>query len=751
MADRIRRAQLARLLPGVTVLLLAAILANRHIPAAVVGWFALYATLGITLPGVALYRLATRRRRNLAEDVAAGFLVGSAVQLIVYLAVAPLGLQRWAWLWFVPVLLAAGAVKGWRRVWWGRVTEPLSPDAGWLLAAASAVPLLVVFANGPARFAPPYRSPGNHVTDMAFHQALIASARHDFPLQASFVDGEPLDYHYFLHVLLASVSWATGIDPAHLLYTLYWIPLALAGSVLTAVLVRRIRPGDTWVGPLAVLIAGLGGTIQPFADVPVPPEMVSIATYLSPTQNLGGGLAVLLTVLAIDLLRGDVPRTTWAVCAVLAVAGSGSKATVLPIVLCGLGLVLLVRLVRDRRIDRTAAIGIVGGVVIAGTATAVMFGGESYGLEVRPFRLFARIALYRALEDSPTTAIDTRAQLLTAVVTCGAWLLATIGLVVLLWARELRRDVAVVMLAGCAIAGFAGMVLTAHPGGSELYFHRTALPMIGALAALGLAALADRIPGRGGLLVAGSLGAGLVAAVVARALVERKPDQPRLTDRAVADSLLLTLAVLGLAAAMVTVVWWLVRRRWPSPVATVAAVTVVGVCTAAGILPALQTVVADSGATAAMFAPRETGGPTGTASAAALWLKNNSATGDLVATNGHCTRRWRAGCDSRHFWLAALTERHILVEGWSYTGRTIQRAAETGTSYAIQPYWDQRRLRDNDAAFRTPSAATVGKLRDTYGVRWLFADATYSTVPPSLGRFATLRYSEPGVRIYELR
>ena len=419
----------------------------------------------------------------------------------------------------------------------------------------------------------------------------------------------------------------------------------------------------------------------------------------------------------------------------------------LPVVLCGFGLVLLIRLLRDRRLDRVALTGAVGGVLIAGIATVVMFRGESYGLEVRPFRLFARIALYRAIEESPDSSIDARAQLVTAVVTCSAWLLATAGIVVLLRVRRLRRDVAVVMLAGCAIAGFAGMVLTDGPGGSELYFHRTALPMIGVLAALGLAALADRVQSRG--LVAGALVAGLAAALAARLLVERKPAQLRLGEKAVTSSLLLTLAVFALAAAVVTVAWCLVRHRRPGLV--VAAVAVIGVCTAAAMLPALQTVAAGSGATAAMFAPRETGGPTESAAAAARWLRTNSTPGELVATNGHCTRRWRAGCDSRHFWLAALTERHILVEGWSYTGQTAKRAAETGTSYAIQPYWDPDRLRANDAAFSTPSAATVGRLRDVYGVRWLFADTTYSLVPPELGRYATLRYSRPGVRIYELR
>jgi hypothetical protein len=122
-----------------------------------------------------------------------------------------------------------------------------------------------------------------------------------------------------------------------------------------------------------------------------------------------------------------------------------------------------------------------------------------------------------------------------------------------------------------------------------------------------------------------------------------------------------------------------------------------------------------------------------------------------VATNAHCVRKFRVRCDSRHFWIAALTERHVLVEGWSYTAQTIQRAAESGESYVIQPYWDPQRPADSNAAFRGPSAASVRLLRDKFGVRCLFADATYSVVPAILSKYAAFRFSRPGVRIYELR
>ena len=80
---------------------------------------------------------------------------------------------------------------------------------------------------------------------MAFHQALAASARLDFPLQAPYVAGEQMSYHYFFHQFTAAVSWATGVDLTDLIYNIGWIPLLLAGCALIFALTDRSRRGPT--------------------------------------------------------------------------------------------------------------------------------------------------------------------------------------------------------------------------------------------------------------------------------------------------------------------------------------------------------------------------------------------------------------------------------------------------------------------------------------------------------------------------
>jgi hypothetical protein len=80
------------------------------------------------------------------------------------------------------------------------------------------------------------------------------------------------------------------------------------------------------------------------------------------------------------------------------------------------------------------------------------------------------------------------------------------------------------------------------------------------------------------------------------------------------------------------------------------------------------------------------------------------------------------------------------VEGWAYTPRTVITGA---------PFWNPSLLAANDAAFTDPSAAAVAKLRDGYGVRWLFADLTRAN-SDSIGRYADLRYREADFAVYEL-
>ncbi|HEX8628322.1 MAG TPA: hypothetical protein VF755_09145, partial [Catenuloplanes sp.] len=123
-----------------------------------------------------------------------------------------------------------------------------------------------------------------------------------------------------------------------------------------------------------------------------------------------------------------------------------------------------------------------------------------------------------------------------------------------------------------------------------------------------------------------------------------------------------------------------------------------------------------------------------------------------VATNAHCRPPTANPCDNRHFWVSASTERRVLVEGWGYTSTVHRIAIETGTWYVHVPFWDAALLADNDRAFAAPSAATIGLLRDRYGVRWLLVHRPTARQSPTaqLGQFARLRFRSGECEVYQL-
>ncbi|MCW2504052.1 MAG: hypothetical protein JWO79_2336, partial [Actinomycetia bacterium] len=136
--------------------------------------------------------------------------------------------------------------------------------------------------------------------------------------------------------------------------------------------------------------------------------------------------------------------------------------------------------------------------------------------------------------------------------------------------------------------------------------------------------------------------------------------------------------------------------------------------------------------------------------AAARWLRGHSRPDQVVATNTHCRRVFRDTCDNRHFWIAGFTERRVLVESWGYTRPIYDEAWSGRGPFFRLPYWDQRRLAENDGIFRSPSRSAADLLRRRYGVRWLLVDRRYDRPSPKLGEVAALRYSNGDAAVYEL-
>jgi hypothetical protein len=714
-------------------------------PALDVAKFVGFVAFGVTLPGVVLWRSIGNYRRNLVEDFAAGFAVGCAVQLLVYLAFAEAGLQRWSWVWGPIVLLIGAFSPAVRRKVWRRVEAPLTPLAAWLLSASCLLVVFVIYAKGPRYYAPGFASAQAHYPDMAFHQALAASAKSDVPIVPLWVSGEPMKYQTFFHQLTAATSWATGINLTNLVYSLMWLPLALAGCALVFVVTQRFltgpeapgRTGTTWAGPLAVVLAGIGGTLQPLPEAGLGGMSMAASAYASPTQNFGVMLSLLLAVLAIDLLRNQPPKSRWILLILVAVAASGAKATVVPLAVCGFGLVMLVRLF-TRRPARTALVAAAVMLVIFVGSVLVIFGGESSGLQVKFGSVFTQLQPYAILRHGTGTGIDRSAQLLSAATSLTAWGLAIVGV---LFLRRLWRDPATPYLIGAAIGAIFATLLTAQPGISQIYFYRTALPLLAVLSCVGLTQLVHRLGDRrGALLVPIGAALGLGACALAR-LLSSDLDGVR-------GPMLWMLGALLLVSLLIAV-GWKASRREGSPV-TAFLVALVVTCTVGATTLPLEALVSKHASVLA-YGKIGLGGPTKAEMDAARWINANSESTDVVATNAHCLFQHGNLCDSRHFWIAALSERQMLVEGWAYTNKANSLSITTGINPSILPFWNKDLLAANNTAFTTPSPAAIDRLRQ-YGVRWLYVDKRAGVrVSPKLKDYVQLRHTTPDAAIYEVR
>jgi hypothetical protein len=305
---------------------------------------------------------------------------------------------------------------------------------------------------------------------------------------------------------------------------------------------------------------------------------------------------------------------------------------------------------------------------------------------------------------------------------------------------KLRREPIAWFLIGGLIAGWAGYLLIDHPSVSESYFIHTAIPF--SLAATGwlAAVLAASIPARARrrALLLSAAGAVVLAGMYAAVLLvaDAKPDG-RLW--LVARPLV---AVLALTVVLVVL---LVRR----PAAGLAVV-----------LAALALVPIKSFAQSAVHGDSERA-QTFTAArwwvypdeeAAAMWLAKHSAPTDVVAANTWCrpAGKQTPGCDARGYIVSGIAGRRTLIEGWAYTNQAMAKQGVGGRRYTEQPSpWPERVALTNQA-LAAPTPELLKRLREEYGVRWLYADARDGAVSPELGRLAVMRHSAGKVRIYDL-
>jgi hypothetical protein len=749
-----------RWLPAVVVVVPTAVAVHRY----GVSWrdlveFAAYLVGCLALPGMLIWRAVRRRSGSLAEDVAPGLALGYAVEALSYLGARAAGAPLLVLAAPAGIVGAFLAVRRLRR-YWRRDPDAAGPPTAWLWAMAVIVGVLMFwtcvaylrtlgaehsFSNG----------------DLAFHLALIGEAKHHVPPQVPWVAGEPLQYHWYAYLHLASSSWITGIEPEILLLRLYHLPLIAGLPLLLGVAAHQLT-GRWWVGPVAAATTwfGIGPELYnwPLASRYRFPGFGAVddgsllrqGLWVSVTQTFAAVICVPLVIVLINLLRGR--DRGWRACALLVLlvgVMTGAKATYLPIILCGLLVAALVASVATRKVPY-AALG-AAALIVAGIlfSQRVLLKGAAHGLVFDPLGSLRRTAWVAHATGLDDRSLSGPAMVELTAMTMLVWVLAWLGVAGLL-VRQRWADPAYGLLVGMGTAGVAVVLIFSHYGHGQTWFLVAARPYLALAAAGGLAALlpVGRLdwPRVLGLLGAVAFGAGVawyirVIGAAVRPTVELI-GEPAVLTAIGRPYLALTAATVVLAAGL-----WATRKRMARGFALALLVAAVGGYS----IPASVAVLNRDVRRAAIqrfeqIDPSRNGMPAGVRTAA-RWLRDHSAPDDLVATNAHC--RFRRVCQNLHFWFTAFTERRFLVEGWGFTAKANQwQEAERSPIFA--PYWDPRRLADNDVVFHEPTQARVDLLRDGYGVRWLFVDETAGRVSPNLDRYARLRIRSGACAVYEL-
>jgi hypothetical protein len=732
---------------AVAVLLVAGLLACSVVGGMPVA-HALVATLVVlvtqVLPGALAWRAARPRDGWLLEDLAMGFAIGSVLAIAAQVVA---GLTGQGWLAFSPLAVAVVLValpRTRNRLRTAR-TRPLP---WWWAPLVALVPLATLSQLRSYFHAAPLQwNSGARVIDVDayLHLALAGELAHRGPTTFPWVESESLAYHWFSHAWVAQVSVASHVPLDEVLFRFMAVlmPIVVVFAIATAAV--RLS-GRAWAGPVAALLTFVGGDLSVLGQS-------SSATPVAPlSPSLGLAIPMVVAAASVLALRWNKSMTgggSMLLLVVLYLGASGTKGSTLPLFVAGLGLVLAAMLVFDR--SRLRSVGVDLAVVIACFlfALVVVFHGSGAGLHFSPSDAADQTSLAKSLGPIDTVF---ETALVLALVVVGV-LARGVGGFVLPFARTGRHSPTPWLLIGGGLAGAVAVAAFGHPGASQWYFARTAIPLFVLGSAMGLAAMVN-VLGRGWFARALIVGVPAGVALVWLGPVVLGPVKPGAWGTAEA---MIAVAVAVVAAAGVA---GAVQARGRVDRIRLAGAAMVLTVLAGGVLSAGKSVLFPPGQTpisqitqAAKEQPLRAVKVTQRLATsrgqidAARWIRDHSDAHDLVMTNRHCTAPVApVHCDSRRWTVAAFSERQVLVEGWTATPMSAKLGPKGRDSITID-YWKPDLLRLNDGFIADPTEDAAQQLRKL-GVRWIFVDHT-RPYAATLEPYATLRYRSPGVDVYE--
>ncbi|MFF0263938.1 hypothetical protein [Kribbella sp. NPDC004536] len=703
--------------------------------------YAGYFAGAIALPGTLILRAVWRSTGNWAEDLGLGSIVGATWQLIGWAIFTALGWQRWLIVW--PALLLIGFAVAGRRHF--RIAEPKPLPFAWTVGLAVSAAVMVgatTFGVMAYHAMPPDGKA--YYPDLLYHLSMVHELTRSVPPELPQVVGERLDYHWFANADMAAAVDTTRLTPLVVLFRLWVLPWLVVSLLVCATLARTVSR-TWWTGVLAALALAAP---QLFLLLDTSVNLAPPVSLLSPSQTFGMVAAVAVAVFLIDLLFRNGTRRLWLLIVPVALVGGGSKPTVLPLLVGAVGVAALYVLVTTRRLP-WRLIGTTAVLLVAGAITFLSVAGSTSGSRLQFLAVLKSLPVYTAATGDKTQPGDgglilpalmhgevlgTLSLLLGLLLTLQAMSWAGFGVVG-------RKDPIAWFLLGAMIAGWAGYLLVDHPSVSESYFVYTAAPF--SLAGAGwFAATSARASGRP---IPIAVAAFVLSIGYAGLLVWARGVPAASTGRQLWLSTRMLLVVLGITLFLL-LVWRLTLRQAGGGMFVV--------------LVLLSTAPISSFAQSAVRGDTEMA-PTYRAARwwvypdeaeAALWLGQNSATTDVVATNTWCRPAGSIapGCDARGYLVSGIAGRRTLLEGWAYTNQAMANQGRGGHRYTEQPSPWPDRFALTEQALTAPTPAVLRELRNEYGVRWLYADERNGPVAPALDQLAVRRHSIGKVLIYDL-
>jgi hypothetical protein len=696
--------------------------------------------------------------RSFLEEVTAGTTLGLCVQVFLTWLLTPLGVERAASTWIVAVVGACLVHPRLQSLWRSQARSTETPTwVGWALSAVSVTACWWVANNDwpghPIEQIP--GKPGQWFTvasqvDINFQQAISAMVLHggtSFPNVAA----SPLQYELMVSYHIADAARWTGIDLTVLVARLQPFPVLILAVLLCALIAYRITKSPAG--------AVLGAAFAYFTNPPplwedtrnplINVGSLNLGLSRSATYSFGQPillLAILIVFVVISHKRLKIPPLL--AFGLVAFVAAGAKATLVPQLICALLAVLVLGWILKATLSGRilVLIGLCGVILVA--ALYFVLGTESRdltpSLDVTATHWTAFALLLRPA-DALYLGIP-KAAFLTV-----GWLLGVSAAAVAIIVK--RRSLKVWFLTAIGVSGLGGTLLTAHPSLSQIWFLRTAWPLMGVLAGIGVyeASKALRLRRRARV---GTVTTALVLGLAAAALVRLRFHVPTTYQFQKTWAVLFApyVMLIGLCLLVgVVVVFSITRamkRHFP-----VKQMLVVGLIIS---LVALQgsgfLELANKGlyplAQTAHFPKVDAQG-----AYVARWVREHSATQDVLATNMHCVQEPERPvdgiCDTQHFWLAALAERQVLLEGWAYAPAPPGVDPEFIPSVGRSRVWDPQFLNENDASITHPTRRIMNWLRDQ-DVRWIVVDRSVSHESTKLQNYADLELVKGHFAVYRV-